>query len=244
MPHAPRQHADLPSLRSQQGSIEVTRSKGGDLLAKPTAAIAEMPVNEPCFTYLGCRGYDQAKSEPTAGSGYVCCVKRGTCNAMLSDTAKYFEGGCQAYQDGTHPLGAHYYYSPKHIKKGVSNESMTNTWATGATTTPGCVKQGECVLPYTEQIMHWTGSGGEYEVAAVPDAVMDRLLFGAVEAYPDACRDIYPRTAVTATHHVKASITIEVGIPPPSSPPSPSIPSPPLLHLPLTHTPLPLYVLG
>ena len=222
----------------------MTRSKGGDKLAKPTAAVAEVPVNEPCYSHSGCRGYDQATSMATAGSGYVCCVKRGTCNAMLSDTAKYFEGGCQAYQDGTHPLGAHNNYSPAHIKKGVSNESMTNTWATGATTTPGCVKQGECVLPYAEQIMHWTGSGGEYEVAAVPDAVMDRLLFGAVEAYPDACRDIYPRTAVTATHHVKASITIEVGIPPPSSPPSPSIPSPPLLHLPLTCTSLPLFVSG
>jgi hypothetical protein len=131
---------------------------------------------------------------------------------MLSDTAKYYEGGCQAYQDGTHPLGAHYNYKDGHMKKGLSNESLTSTWATGATHTPGCVMQGECNIPYAEQIMHWTGSGSEYEVATPPDAVMDRLLFGAVESSPDACREIYPRKTVTATHHVKASITIEAEI--------------------------------
>ena len=215
------------------------------MLAKPTAAVAEVPVNEPCYSHSGCRGYDQAKSEPTAGSGYVCCVKRGTCNAMLSNTPKYFEGGCLPFHDGTHPLGVHSSYNvASSNKSGVSSTSGPTTWATAATTTPGCVKQGECVIPYAEQIMHWTATGSGMEVVAPPDAVMDRLLFGAVEAYPDACREIYPRTAVTATHHVTASITIAVGIPPPCSPPSPSIPSPPLLHLPLTCTSLPLFVSG
>merc|ERR1719247_3607149 len=37
---------------------------------------------------------------------------------------------------------------------------------------------------------------------------MDRLLAGAIEAYPDACREFYPRTKVTATHYVEAKITI------------------------------------
>merc|ERR1719247_2645769 len=37
---------------------------------------------------------------------------------------------------------------------------------------------------------------------------MDRLLAGAIEAYPDACREIYPRTQVTATHYVEAKITV------------------------------------
>jgi len=192
----------------------MTRSVGGTMLAKPTAAIAAMPVNEPCYSHSSCRGYDQATSMATAGSGFVCCVKWGTCDAQVSNNAKYFEGGCLPFHDGTHPLGAHSSDNVRTSKKrGVSNESVTSTWATAATTTPGCFMQGECVLPYAEQIMHWTaGPGSGMEAAAVPDAVMDRLLVGAVEAYPDACREIYPRTAVTATHHVKASITIEAEI--------------------------------
>jgi hypothetical protein len=59
-------------------------------------------------------------------------------------------------------------------------------------------------------IMHYTHRGGGLETAALSDAVMDRLLYNAAESYPEACRDpdLYPRMAVTATHHVTAKITV------------------------------------
>jgi hypothetical protein len=58
--------------------------------------------------------------------------------------------------------------------------------------------------------MHYTHRGGGLETAALSDAVMDRLLYNAAESYPEACRDpdLYPRMAVTATHHVTAKITV------------------------------------
>ena len=95
--------------------------------------------------------------------------------------------------------------------------ASTSTSITFPTSDEGCVKQGECALPHIEQIRHYTTRGSPtLEQGALSAATMDRLLANAVEAYPDACRDpdLYPRTPVTATHHVSATITIAVCISP------------------------------
>jgi len=61
-----------------------------------------------------------------------------------------------------------------------------------------------------EHSRHWTATGGTLSHEQPPDAVMDRLLTGATEAFSDACRasDLYPRQPKTASHHVMSMITV------------------------------------
>ena len=140
-------------------------SSGGTLLAKQ-AAPAD-PVNEPCYTHSSCKGYTPGVG-PIDSSGYICCVTVGTCDSgYVSNSGRYYEGGC---------IGVNY----------ASNSSMTSSTSTSTdfpSTVEGCVKQGECNLPFLEQIKHWTATGGGLTTATVPDDVMDRLLVGATESY-------------------------------------------------------------
>jgi len=179
-----------------------------DKPAKP-----EDPVNEPCYDGTTCVRVDPATGLSTGViSRGVCCVKVGTCQGMtVSGTSRYFEGGCVPafVASGLIQTKAMKFYKPKTV-------ANTSTSTDYPTTTEGCVKQGECVLPYMELSKvkdspnyGISGAGGGGQVATPSDATMDRLLAGAIEAQPGACRDFYPRTTVTATHHVTASITVE-----------------------------------
>ena len=155
---------------------------------------------------------------PTSNLAHICCVKIGTCTGItVSASARYYEGGCRPhYGGGITQTPANTFYGTKDWN--VRANSSTST--TFPTSTEGCVKQGECVLPYMEHIKHWTAVGGGMEMATPSDETMDRLLYGAVEAYPDACRaaDLYPRTAVAATHHATSTITVLVCVSHPSCP--------------------------
>ena len=147
---------------------------------------------------------------PTSNLAWICCVKIGTCTGMtISGSARYYEGGCKpAFGKGLHKHEAMMYYA----SRTTSTIANTSTSTDYPTSTEGCVKQGECALPYLEHIRHWTAVGGGMEMATPSDETIDRLLYGAVEAYPDACRaaDLYPRTAVAPTHHATSTITIMV----------------------------------
>ena len=150
---------------------------------------------------------------PTSKMAWICCVKIGTCTGItVSASARYYEGGCRPHFGGgiiQTPANT-YYANNGRANWNVRANSSTST--TFPTSTEGCVKQGECVLPYMEHIKHWTAVGGSMETATPSDETIDRLLYGAVEAYPDACRaaDLYPRTAVAATHHATSTITVMV----------------------------------
>ena len=170
--------------------------------------------------YGGCREFSPGVG-PTTVQAYICCVKIGTCKAaIVSGSARYYEGGClPQFGAGiiqTPPML--FYASGRYQPPNASNTSTSKDYPTQ---TQGCVKQGECAVPYLEQVRHWTASGGTMEMATPSDETMDRLLHGAVEAYPDACRaaDLYPRTAVAATHHATSSITVVVRISPLPLPP-------------------------
>jgi hypothetical protein len=147
---------------------------------------------------------------PTSNLAWICCVKIGTCTGFaISSSARYYEGGCRPhYGGGIIQTPANTYYATRDYN--VPANSSTST--TFPTSTEGCVKQGECTLPYLEHIYHRTALGGSMETATPSDETIDRLLYGAVEAYPDACRaaDLYPRTAVAATHHATSTITVLV----------------------------------
>ena len=147
---------------------------------------------------------------PTSNLAYICCVKIGTCTGIsISGSVRYYEGGCRPhYGGGIIQAPAYTYYATADWN--VPANSSTST--TFPTSTEGCVKQGECTLPYLEHIYHRTALGGSMETATPSDETIDRLLYGAVEAYPDACRaaDLYPRTAVAATHHATSTITVLV----------------------------------
>jgi len=113
------------------------------------------------------------------------------------------------YTKGNYAEGGRSY---KASRTTIANSS---TSADFPTQTEGCVKQGECVLPYMELSKEMdspnygiSGAGGGGVVATPSDATLDRLLAGALETYPGACRELYPRTKVTATHYVMASITV------------------------------------
>ena len=154
----------------------------------------------------------------------MCCVKIGTCKgSVVSASARYYEGGCRPqYGAGIiQTPSMSYYASNPRVSPSHRTASNTSTSKDYPTQTQGCVKQGECAVPYLEQVRHWTASGGTMEMATPSDETMDRLLHGAVEAYPDACRaaDLYPRTAVAATHHATSSITVVVRISPLPLPP-------------------------
>jgi capsular polysaccharide biosynthesis protein len=121
----------------------------------------------------------------------------GTCDNLVSASERYYEGGC---------TGVNY-----HKDHQAANISSTSNSTNFPSTIEGCVKQGECNLPFLEQIKHWTGTGSQLTVAAVPDAVMDRLLVGATESSAGACRssNLYPRNATTvATHNAVMSVTV------------------------------------
>ena len=167
---------------------------------------------------MDCREYLPGVG-PTSNGAYICCVKVGTCTGItISQSARYYEGGCKpAYGKGLHKHKAMMYYASRNKSTTIANTSTSTDYPTS---TEGCVKQGECALPYLEHIHHRTALGGTMETATPSDETIDRLLYGAVEAYPDACRaaDLYPRTAVAATHHASSTITILVCVSHPSCP--------------------------
>ena len=153
---------------------------GGNTQPKPTAPAD--PVNEPCYSHSSCREY----GNPSTSKVGVCCVAVGTCDSgYVSSFGKYYEGGCR---------GVQYSYN-------ASFTASTSTSSSFPATVEGCVKQGECYLPYIEQVNGVSGTGGGLTVAAVPDATMDRLLANATEASVGACRadGLYPRTPLVAS---------------------------------------------
>ena len=170
------------------------------MLPKPTNPAD--PVNEPCYSPQSCRGYDPATG-PTDGRGAICCVKVGTCDGpTISSGEHYYEGGCRPFLTGNKSDGSPYTY---YVDRDWNALASTSTSTNFPTSTEGCVKQGECALPYVEQIRGYTSRGSpNLEMEALSAETMDRLLANAIEAYPDACRDadLYPRVAVTATHHL------------------------------------------
>lgn len=146
----------------------------GESLAKTTAATPEA-VNEPCYSHSTCNLYGHP-----GYPGYVCCVTKGTCDDRVSNTQKYYEGGCR---------GVNYARNSSNIVAAAVGQE-------NPATDEGCVKQGECSIPYAEQIMTWTATGSAMSHATPSDATMGRLLAGATEAHTNACREIYPLTDV------------------------------------------------
>jgi len=191
----------------------IPQDQSDELLPKPTNPAD--PVNEPCYSHSSAYRYDPATGGPTTSlSAAIICVKVGTCDGMtLSSREFYYEGGCRPFFTGNKSDGSPYTYYVGESWNVRANTSTSTTWPTS---TEGCVKQGECVIPYNEQIRHYTSrvpasrADKGLEMATPSDETMDRLLHNAIEAYPDACRDadLYPRTAVTATHHVMATVTV------------------------------------
>ena len=163
------------------------------MLPKPTNPAD--PVNEPCYTHHSCRGYDPATG-PTDVRPAICCVKVGTCDGItLSGNARWYEGGCVPFFQGNKSDGTPYTY---YVDSSWNVLANTSTSTNFPTSTEGCVKQGECALPYVEQIGHFTSRGSpNLEMGALSAETMDRLLANAIEAYPDACRDadLYPHMA-------------------------------------------------
>ena len=168
------------------------------MLPKPTNPAD--PVNEPCYSPQSCRGYDQATG-PTDGRGAICCVKVGRCDGpTISSGEHYYEGGCRPFLTGNKSDGSPYTY---YVDRDWNVLANTSTSTNFPTSTEGCVKQGECALPYVEQIRHFTSRGSpNLEMGALSDETMGRLLANAIEAYPDACRDadLYPPFCVDAEY--------------------------------------------
>ena len=165
----------------------------GSNLAKPPADV-EDPVNEPCYTAVGCRGFDAATGGPTSTPIHgVCCVKIGTCDGMtVSSSSNYYEGGCRPFFGGgivqTKQMTGNY------VKSAWNQRANTSTSANYPTSDHGCYKQGECVLPYIELVTRGSYSmgmtandgrspdlGGKSIVAQPSAATMDRLLANAAE---------------------------------------------------------------
>ena len=98
---------------------------------------------------------------PTSKMAWICCVKIGTCTGItVSASARYYEGGCRPHFGGgiiQTPANT-YYANNGRANWNVRANSSTST--TFPTSTEGCVKQGECALPYLEHIKHWTAVGG------------------------------------------------------------------------------------
>jgi hypothetical protein len=78
------------------------------------------PVNEPCYSHSTCREYGGD------GSGYVCCVRKGTCDNMVSNTQRYYQGGCR----------------PLVTSGGTSTAANSSTSTNHPTKDEGCAKQG------------------------------------------------------------------------------------------------------
>jgi hypothetical protein len=154
-------------------------------MTKTTAASPD-PVNEPCYTHSSCKKYSGE------GSGYVCCVKKGTCDSIVSSTLDYYVGGCR---------GLNYKWNTSHIGADSGSDAFPAT-------VDGCYKQGECVIPYLEQHKDWTSKGGGLEQVEVSDAVMTQLLEGAVSTPPGECRKLYPYNEVfVPTKKVVSTVT-------------------------------------
>jgi hypothetical protein len=170
--------------------------KKGDELPKTTEDHAD-PVNEPCYSHSSCAGYTKG-AEPYAsgtGSGYICCVKVGSCDNLVSNSKEYYEGGC---------IGINY---------AASTASSTST-STGnfKTSVEGCYKQGECNLPHIQQNKGWT-TGESLEAAVVPDSTMSVLLTSANEPAGDGgCRGIYKFAVQEKNEAVSMKCTLDADI--------------------------------
>ena len=68
--------------------------KEGTDMPKTTDATPD-PVNEPCYSHDTCKKFGDKD-----GAGYICCVGVGTCDNLVSNSDRYYLGGCA----GTHPL--------------------------------------------------------------------------------------------------------------------------------------------
>jgi hypothetical protein len=134
-------------------------------------------------------------------------VSVGTCDSgYVSNSARYYDGGCiglnyrSLLSDGSFNLSK--------ISAEASAAGMT-TPAQYPAVTAGCVKQGECNVPFIEQMRKWSSTGSHLNQTQVPNVAMDRLLGGVIETYPGACRDIYPYNP-EATPLVKLSMAVIV----------------------------------
>jgi len=162
------------------------------------------PVNEPCYThqsahvYRGATGalfkttnyYGQTRVAGTREAG-VICVARGTCDATISSNQAYYVGGCR-------------------VSRGRASEAIASTSQSTAhpTLTEGCAKAGECNLPYIEQMMDWTATGGHLNTSITPDFSMARLLNGSTSS-GEGCSVLYPALAATvATNKVSMAVVV------------------------------------
>ena len=165
----------------------------GSTQAKTTEADPD-PVNEPCYTHSSCRGYSSGyANHHTKSSGYICCVAVGTCDSgYVSNSARYYVGGCRA---------------TNYANRTNSSTSTSNFYPTQD---EGCVKAGECNLPFLEQMMGWTATGGGLTTTRIPDASMDRLLNGSTTNQTDGCRSIYGYAVRTtgATNKVTMAVVV------------------------------------
>ena len=124
------------------------------MLPKPTNPAD--PVNEPCYSFESCRGYDPATG-PTDVRPAICCVKVGTCDGLtISGNARWYEGGCRPFLQGDKSDGTPYTYYVDRYWNVLANTSTSTNFPTS---TYGCVKQGECALPHVEQIRGYTSRG-------------------------------------------------------------------------------------
>lgn len=186
--------------------------KKGTELPKTTAADPD-PVNEPCYSHSSCGKYS------TGGTGgYVCCVKRGTCDnsvyghRAVSHTADYYVGGCRgitynAFNSSFIVADSIHGVAQTGVFADVAGESLAHA----PSTVEGCAKQGECNIAYLEQIKDWNvPASSSLKGVAVSDAVMARMLAGADEPNTDAgsCRSVYPLTE-TMEKKFQVATTVE-----------------------------------
>jgi hypothetical protein len=130
----------------------------------------------------------------------TCCVAIGTCDSgYISGYRKYYEGGCIGVQ-----------YSNRAIASTSIHQNYNISLGHFPATEEGCAKQGECNVPYMEQVYSgYTRAGGALTTAVIADAVMGRLLVGLTEAYQGACRHIYPLTAtIENVAQVQTRVTV------------------------------------
>lgn len=142
------------------------------------------PVNEPCYSHSSCVGYA------------VCCVAVGTCDTVYTSSyGKYYQGGC---------IGVNYKYGMDAVASTSSNTSAFPS------TVEGCVKQGECNLPFLEQVYGGTATGGGLSHVLPEPEVIDRLLVGLTETYTGACKDLYtpPNTNAATANAFTVAVAV------------------------------------
>lgn len=137
--------------------------KEGTDMPKTTDATPD-PVNEPCYSHDTCKKFGDKD-----GAGYICCVGVGTCDNLVSNSDRYYLGGC---------AGINYKSTEAH-----SDSTSTEFPSTRA----GCAKQGECNLHFLEQVKGWTATNSSLEVAPVPWYAEAAMLEGATENVEGAC---------------------------------------------------------